>query len=272
MRGIVIAAGLGNRMGALTAERPKCMLPVAGRHLLSWTIDGLRAGGCSEIVVITGYQQDQIPDLGFTRVENRDFRNNNILHSLMCARDYLEGPVMVSYSDIWVEPTIHRTLAETPGDIVVAVDRDWEPYYEGRSEHPLGEAENMFVDESGAVRHAGKHLHPESAGAHLCGEFLGLWRMSTEGTRRFRAAFEALDTELTPTEPFQQAAEWRRAYITDMAQHLIDAGTRIDAALIERGWAELDTAQDYERLSSVAGRQGMITLETALASMQREDA
>ena len=39
-------------MGALTAERPKCMLPVAGRPLLHHTMSRLRDAGCDEVVVI----------------------------------------------------------------------------------------------------------------------------------------------------------------------------------------------------------------------------
>jgi len=271
MRGIIIAAGAGNRMGALTAERPKCMLPVADRPLLDWTMDSMRAAGCREFVVVTGYQQERIPESGFRRVENADYENNNILHSLMCAREFIEGPVMVSYSDIWVEPAIHVRLAEAPGEIIAAVDRDWIPYYEGRTEHPVAEAENMFLDTSGAVVSAGKHLRPEDAGDLLCGEFLGLWRMTAEGSARFRQAFETIDGELQPTTPFQQAAEWRRAYITDMVQYLINQGSRIDTALIDRGWAELDTAQDYERLPEIAARQEMHTLNRALTSTTRNE-
>ncbi len=272
MRGIIIAAGAGNRMGPLTAERPKCMLPIADRSLLEWTMDSMRAAGCEEFIVVTGYRQDRIPDVGFRRVENVDYENNNILHSLMCAREFVEGPVMISYSDIWVEPTIHLRLAEASGDIVVAVDRDWMPYYEGRTEHPVAEAENMFLDERGVVVSAGKHLRPEDAGNLMCGEFLGLWRMSAAGSARFREAFETLDEALEPTASFQQASEWRRAYITDMVQYLIDQGSRIDAALIDRGWAELDTAQDYERLASIAAQQGMHTLHRALTSITRNKA
>lgn len=264
MRGIIIGAGMGSRMGCLTAKRPKCMLPIAGRPLLYWTIDALRAAGCTDIVVVVGYMQDRIPDLGFARVVNTDFENNNILHSLMCAQAFLEGPVMVTYSDIWVEPHIHTQLAAASGDIVAAVDRDWLPYYEGRTDHPIDEAENMFVDHTGAVRYAGKHLHPANVGELLCGEFLGLWMMTAEGTRRFRSAFEKLDAELSPSDSFQQADEWRRSYITDMTQHLVDLGIRVDSTLIKRGWAELDTAQDYKRLPDIADRQGMKTLLQAI--------
>ena len=52
MKGIIIAAGTSSRMGSLTRDRPKCMLPVMGRPLLDWTMERLRAAGCDEIVVV----------------------------------------------------------------------------------------------------------------------------------------------------------------------------------------------------------------------------
>ncbi len=265
MRGIVIAAGLGSRMGDLTDEKPKCMLEIAGRTLLDWTIDHLRSAGCDEIVLITGYMEDAIDRRDVIRVSNKEFRDNNILHSLMYAQDYLDSAALITYSDIWVEPGIHRKLAESSDDIALAVDLDWQPYYEGRSDHPLQEAENVLAARDGTINRLGKHLFPEDAlTGELCGEFLGLWRMSESGSRRLREAFQALNERLDPLAPFQKALEWRRAYITDIMQHMIDSGASVNACFVERGWAELDTRQDYERLPGIARRQRLFTFDNAI--------
>jgi choline kinase len=260
MKGIVIAAGVGSRMGSLTDNAPKCMLPINSRPLLHYTMDYLRAAGCNEIVVIVGYKADKVDAPGSTIVSNDDYANNNILHSLMSAAPYLDGPVMCSYSDIWVEPDIHKILADTEGDIALAVDGDWLPYYEGRKDHPVDEAENVYFDNARKARQVGKHLHPDNAESLICGEFLGLWRMSAAGTRLLRETFEELDSRLDTEEPFQRAAVWRKAYITDIVQELIDRGVDIDCAVIERGWAELDTVEDYQRLDEIAERQSLLTL------------
>ncbi|TFV63870.1 UNVERIFIED_ORG: 2-C-methyl-D-erythritol 4-phosphate cytidylyltransferase [Bacillus sp. AZ43] len=45
---IVAAAGSGSRLGA---ELPKALVPLAGRPLVCWAVDGLRAGGVDEVVV-----------------------------------------------------------------------------------------------------------------------------------------------------------------------------------------------------------------------------
>ncbi|MBT3927707.1 MAG: phosphocholine cytidylyltransferase family protein [Rhodospirillaceae bacterium] len=260
MIGIIVAAGMGARMGARGKAMPKCLLPIAGRSLLDRTVENMQAVGCEKIVVVTGHLAEMIEHPDVTTVHNGDYPDNNILCSLMHARQFLDGPVLVSYSDIWVEPRIHRQLADTPGDIVLAVDRDWQPYYENRSDHPVGEAENVYVRSDNSVAEIGKHLGGDAAAEMRCGEFLGLWRMSARGAALFRDSFDKLDAQLNPRAPFEQAREWRKAYITDMMQFLIKQGSRIDCAVIARGWAELDTVQDYERLADIAARQCLDTI------------
>ena len=258
--GVVIAAGPGSRMGRFTETRPKCLLPVAGKTLLEWSVQNLRAVGCNRVVVIVGHKAEMVRLRGVSYVTNRDFTNNNILHSFMAARAFLTGQVIATYSDIWVEPSIYRGLSETPGEVVVAVDRDWLPYYEGRTDHPIAEAENAFHDDHGLLHAIGKHLEPADAGPLSCGEFIGLWRMSEAGAKRFTSVFAELDARLGPQDRFQHAASWRRAYITDFLQELIDRGDEVRCSLFDRGWAELDTPQDYARLEAIAGPQGLTTL------------
>ena len=261
MKGIVIAAGLGSRMGAFTEACPKCLLPIAGRTLIDRTIENLRAAGCREIVIIRGHKGHMINVPDVTYVENFDFQNNNILHSLMHARDHLQGEVLVSYSDIWVEPWIHQKLIETDGDVVISVDRDWMPYYDNRENHPIPEAENVYYAADKTVIEIGKHLAAETDRENVeVGEFLGLWRLSAAGSELFRDTFEELEAVTDPIAPFQKAAEWRKAYITDIVQYMVDSGHDIHCALTERGWAELDTAEDYQRLQSIAERQRLETL------------
>jgi choline kinase len=261
MRGIIIAAGRGVRMRPLTEDQPKCLLPIAGRTLLDWTIDGLRGAGCDEVVVVTGHAADAIDRDDIVKVRNTDYVNNNILHSLMYARDYLDQDCVVSYSDIWVEPPIFRAVAGGQGDIRIAADIDWTPYYEQRTRHPIEEAENAFIaPDTNRVLKIGKHLIPDQAGDLICAEFLGLWAMSAAGARRFRDAFESVDRDTDPLAPFQAAKEWRKAYVTDMVQRMVDDGVDVDSVTVERGWAELDTQQDYDRLMDVAERQRLSVL------------
>ena len=57
---MIFAAGFGTRMGALTRDTPKPMLPLAGRPMIDHAIDLLNAGGVTHIVANTHYLPDRI--------------------------------------------------------------------------------------------------------------------------------------------------------------------------------------------------------------------
>lgn len=57
---MLFAAGLGTRMGALTAERPKPLIPVAGRALIDHALDLTNGLGLKRIVVNLHYRADMI--------------------------------------------------------------------------------------------------------------------------------------------------------------------------------------------------------------------
>ncbi|MBX0295345.1 nucleotidyltransferase family protein [Haloarcula nitratireducens] len=60
MDGVVLAAGQGTRMRPLTERRPKGLVEVAGKPLLSYAFDALLSVGCDRLVVVVGYRGDDI--------------------------------------------------------------------------------------------------------------------------------------------------------------------------------------------------------------------
>lgn len=60
MRAMVLAAGKGERMRPLTLHTPKPLLPVAGKPLLQWHLEALRAAGVSELVINHAWLGEQI--------------------------------------------------------------------------------------------------------------------------------------------------------------------------------------------------------------------
>jgi MurNAc alpha-1-phosphate uridylyltransferase len=57
---MIFAAGFGTRMGALTADRPKPLIPVAGRPLIDHTLDQASGAGAGRVVVNTHYRAAQL--------------------------------------------------------------------------------------------------------------------------------------------------------------------------------------------------------------------
>jgi MurNAc alpha-1-phosphate uridylyltransferase len=57
---MIFAAGFGTRMGAMTADRPKPLIPVAGKPLIDHALDVAATAGASRVVVNTHYRADQL--------------------------------------------------------------------------------------------------------------------------------------------------------------------------------------------------------------------
>jgi choline kinase len=252
-KAIVIAAGQGRRLRPYTEHMPKCMVPVGERPLLRRQLDAFRAHGVREFVIIRGYLGHVIEarraelgpgDVRF--VDNAGYQTNNILQSLFCAEHELEGPVLITYSDIIFTADVVAALLDEPGDVALVIDRDFAAIYEGRSEHPLEEAEVADLDAAGRVHRVGKRALPP---AQAFGEFIGLLKLTGAGAGALRAAWSELSARYRdrPDAPFQRAARWQDAYLTDLLQHLIEAGQPLTPVAIRGQWREIDTVQDLER-------------------------
>jgi choline kinase len=251
-RAILIAAGRGKRLGTHTDEIPKSMVDVGAKPILGWVWQAFAAAGVEELVVITGYRGDVLER--FVRglapkaifVENTEWQTNNILLSLAYARPFLDQPCLLSYSDIIFTPAVARAAVESPAEIGLVIDREFRTIYEGRTEHPLEEGEVSDLMPDGSVARVGKRALPP---AEAVGEYIGLTKLGARGVSIVANTLDRLahDYRGRETEPFQRAASYRNAYLTDLWQLLIDSGVRIDPIFIDGQWREIDTGQDLDR-------------------------
>ena len=87
MKTLLLAAGIGQRLGDVSANLPKCLLEFAGSTLLQRHLGILRHFGVNEIIIITGYQSDLV-EQEITRVGN-DSHIRIVKNS-----DYSKGSIM----------------------------------------------------------------------------------------------------------------------------------------------------------------------------------
>jgi L-glutamine-phosphate cytidylyltransferase len=240
---IIIAAGLGSRMQTLTDDKPKCMLEFGEKTLLQRQLDAYWACGVTDISVVRGYQKDKIHYDGLRYFENPDYKNNNILNSLFYAEEAITGHVICAYSDILFDAHVVQRVLEAQHDISVVVDIDWRGYYDGRRDHPLDEAENIIFDANNRVIAAGKAIATKN---DVHGEFIGMMKFSPHGAEIFKRHFNRIK-ELYAGKPFQRAKVFEKSYLTDIIQDMTDIGIPIHCVIIERGWKEIDTIEDYEK-------------------------
>lgn len=241
IKAIIIAAGPGSRLKPLTDNKPKCMLEINGKTLIKRQIETFRKCGIDDIIVVKGYKKNLIDYPGVKYYINRNYRNNNILESLMYAEKEMTSEFIVSYSDIWYDEDIIKKLINSKGDISIIVDTDWISHYKERYQHPIEEAEKVAVENNRVVK-ISKIINPNEA----YGEFIGLAKFSKKGAEILKGGYAAVKKEFQ-NKAFQTAASVEKAYLTDMIQELIDRGYEVINVDIKDKWVEIDTIEDYER-------------------------
>jgi phosphoenolpyruvate phosphomutase len=119
---VILAASRGRGLEALTTDRPKVMLPIAGKPLLRWLVDGFKKEHVDDITVVGGYRADAIDTAGIKLALNERFAHTGELASLACATDGLDADTVIAYGDLLFRSYVLRDLVETDADFAVVVD------------------------------------------------------------------------------------------------------------------------------------------------------
>lgn len=241
MRPVLIGAGRGSRLEHRTEELPKTLVPVMGRPMLEWILDALAEAGFTrkDVVFVCGYRADVLraryPEL--TYVENRDWENNNILASLMCAREHLKDGFVSSYTDIVYRGKAVRDAVASPHDGVLVCDTDWRRRYVRRTRHPETDAEKMRAEGERVIEVA-RTIPSEDAS----GEFIGVAKFTPEGARELCDAFDVarMSEKTLGDRPFE------KAYLIHLLQWMIDRGATFHRVDTPGGYMEIDTLEDLE--------------------------
>ena len=242
MKVIIIAAGTGARLGKEVSKLPKSLLEVNGQTILSRQISILKKIGIEEVVVITGQYAEKFPSIDVNYVNDAKHNEHDILGSLLVAKDYIQGNIVITYSDILFDENVLRQIIQQKCDIGIAVDMDWKQAYEERTLHPLTEAENVLLDDNKNVLKTQKNIRSNT---DMVGEFLGIIKLSSHGAKILTDKFEYLLANHTGT--FHNAISLKKAYITDLIQELVNSKIVVTPMLISGKWCEIDTIQDLER-------------------------
>ena len=119
---VVLAASRGRGLESVTTDRPKVMLPIAGKPLLRWLVDSFKKENIHDITVVGGYCADAIDTAGIRLVLNERHARTGELASLACALDALESDTVISYGDLLFRSYVLRDLVESEADFAVVVD------------------------------------------------------------------------------------------------------------------------------------------------------
>ncbi len=191
---IVLAAGVGRRLGSFTRDYPKCLLPMGDRTLLARTLDALAACGAAAVTIVVGHCADQIRaaagdewrGMPLSYVANPDYEQGSIV-SLWCARAALGGDVLVMDADVLFPPRLLRRLVRSSHANCVLLDGG-----------VAGSGEEMILCAAGARvwdiarRRPGQVLQPPAgvAAYDTYGESVGFLKVGRADAGALRAALE----------------------------------------------------------------------------------
>lgn len=251
MRAVVLAAGEGRRLRPLTEDRPKCLVELAGRSLLDHQLAALRAVGIDDVLVVTGHRREAIEARGLATVHNPDYDRSNMVASLMCARDALDGSsdVLVAYADIVVRPAVLHALQACGAPFATTVDLDWRALWALRHEDPLEDAETLKLDARGRITELGQRPRSER---DVQGQYMGLVRFGAHFAPSVVRFYDALD----PAGPYD-GRDRRNMYMTSFLQALVDAGHPLQAVTVRGGWLEVDSVEDLRRYEDLQRSGGL---------------
>jgi choline kinase len=242
MRAIIIGAGRGSRLGPETREIPKTLVEVMGRPMLEWILDALAEAGFTrrDVTFICGYAQDAVraryPEFEF--VTNADWANNNILLSLMCARERLAGGFVSTYADIVYDGAVVRGLVQSPHEIALGCDTAWRRRYGARSQHPETDAEKLRAEGSRVVE-LSRTIPSEAAQ----GEFIGVMKLGSDGAARLCDVFDRVRATHAG-RVFREGRTFERAYLIDLLEHMLEQGVEMHRVDTPGGYMEIDTLED----------------------------
>ena len=89
MKAIILAAGKGSRLGDITSETPKALTSLWQEPLFERQLRLLNEVGIDDIAVVTGYLNHAFDKYPVKKYLNPEFDNSNMVHSLLCAQEFL---------------------------------------------------------------------------------------------------------------------------------------------------------------------------------------
>jgi len=229
---VILAAGMGTRLGAEGRSQPKGFLRIGTEPIIEESLARLRRAGIERVLIVTGHCREWYDKLarasrGFvSTVHNPRYRDSGSMYSLYCAKDDIDDDFLLLESDLIYEQNALRSALEFPKDNCLLLS--------GFTKS--GDEVYVQQDERGLVAMS----KDRSQLGHVSGELVGITRVSTTlFSQMLAVAEEAFENDLYcdyETDCLVMTAARYPVYC-----HLVPG----------LAWAEIDDAAHLERARTI---------------------
>lgn len=238
MQAIILAAGMGKRLGEYTKDNTKCMLPVNGVRLIDRVLTQLSTLHLNRVVIVVGYKGQNLMDhignryddiLQIEYINNPIYDKTNNIYSLALAKDKLqEDDTILVESDLVFSDRLFSMVVESPHPNVALVAK-YESWMDGTMVQ-LDENQNIV---SFVPKQAFKYSETESYY-----KTVNIYKLSKEfSTHKYVPFLEAYSKALGNNEYYEQVLR----VIT-----MIDHAEMKALPIGDEKWYEIDDLQDLD--------------------------
>jgi phosphoenolpyruvate phosphomutase len=243
--GIVLAASRGAGLEAVTMDRPKVMLPIAGKPLLRHLVDAFKVQGINDITVVGGYRADAIDVAGVQLVVNERYAQSGELSSLACAVDALREDVVISYGDLLFRSYILRDLVESDAPFSVVVDSSQTLNLSVRDfAYCSAPDDRALFGQKVRLRRMASAAMLDGQAPH--GRWIGLLKVGRAGCARLRHTLAEL----------RMRSDFDALDMPALLNALVDAGEDIEVQYVHGHWRGVNDLDEFRGAADFAHAQG----------------
>jgi phosphoenolpyruvate phosphomutase len=246
---IILAASRGTGLESLTEDRPKVMLPVAGKPLLRRLVDAFKHEGVNDITVVGGYRADAIDSRGTALAINDRHAETDELASLACgidARpDAFDTDLVIAYGDLLFRSYILRDLLASESDFSVVVDSghdaDTNTTVRDFARCSAPDDRGLF----GQVALLERISRDPAEAPH--GRWIGLLSVRGGGLARLRQVLHEL----------RRRPDFDLLDVPALLNALIERGEAIEVQYVHGHWRGVNDLEEFRRAGDFAHGQGI---------------
>jgi len=236
MKAIILAAGVGSRLGEITKTLPKGLVDVNGQSIIERQISSFRRCGINDIVLVIGDFPEKYLFENIKYITGKKPFPHNILYSLIEAKHEMNDDVIISYGDIIFEHEIIQQLVDSEHEISLSVDMDWEKSYENKSKSLIDHMCNVII-ENEKISKIGYRKNLDILLGKNIGEFIGLVKFKKNIADDFLEIYSEL--EKNHNGIFHDSPSVKEGIISDMLQELIDRDLFLNQYLYQKNGMKL---------------------------------